>query len=89
MKPWGFWKPIHDKVVAEDPSFKKNTDFKMDMFNILIGIIAQTALVIFPIYIVLKRMLPLGISIAIIIVCMLIMKRTWWDKLPAEKPAAK
>jgi len=89
VKPWGFWKPIHDKVVAEDPSFKKNTDFKMDMFNILIGIIAQTALVIFPIYIVLKRMLPLGISIAIIIVCMLIMKRTWWDRLPAEKPVAK
>ena len=84
VKPWGFWKPIHDKVVAEDPSFKKNKDFGRDMFNIVVGIIAQTALVIFPIYIVLKRMLPLGISIAIIVVCLIIMKRTWWDRLPAE-----
>ena len=89
VRPWGFWKPIHDKVVAEDPSFRKNADFRRDMFNILVGIIAQTALVIFPIYIVLKKMLPLSISIAIIVVCFIIMKKTWWDRLPDERPAAK
>jgi len=42
--------------------------------------------VIFPIYIVLKKMLPLGISMAIIVVCFIIMKRTWWDRLPDDKP---
>jgi Na+/proline symporter len=89
VKPWGFWKPIHDKVVAEDPEFRRNTDFWKDMFNVLVGTIAQTALVIFPIYIVLKKMLPLGISLAIIAVCFIIMKRTWWDRLPDEKPAMK
>jgi Na+/proline symporter len=89
VKPWGFWKPIHDKVVAEDPSFKRNINFWRDMFNIVVGIVAQTALVIFPIYIVLKKMLPLGISLAIIAVCFVIMKRTWWDRLPNEKPAVK
>ena len=40
VKPWGFWKPIHDKVVAEDPTFKRNRDFWRDMFNIVVGIIA-------------------------------------------------
>jgi Na+/proline symporter len=89
VKPWGFWKPIHEKVVAEHPEFQRNTDFWRDMFNIVLGIIAQTALVIFPIYIVLKKMLPLGISLAIIAVCFIIMKRTWWDRLPDEKPAVK
>jgi len=89
VKPWGFWKPVHDKVVAEDPEFKRNTDFWRDVFNVLVGTIAQTALVIFPIYIVLKKMLPLGISLAIIAVCFIIMKRTWWDRLPDEKPAMK
>ena len=77
-------KPIHDRVVAEDPSFRKNTDFGIDMFNIVVGIIAQTALVIFPIYIVLKKGLPLGISLAIIAVCFVIMKKTWWDRLPEK-----
>jgi len=89
VKPWGFWKPIHEKVVAEHPEFQRNTDFWRDMFNIVLGTIAQTALVIFPIYIVLKKVLPLGISIAIIAVCFIIMKKTWWDRLPDEKPAAK
>jgi len=82
VRPWGFWKPIHDKVVAEDPSFEGNKDFWRDMFNIVVGTIAQTALVILPIYIVLKKVLPMGIALAIIIVCFIIMKRTWWDRLP-------
>jgi len=85
VKPWGFWKPIHEKVVAEDPGFRRNKDYWKDMFNVVVGTIAQTALVIFPIYIVLKKMLPLGISLAIIVVCFIIMKRTWWDRLPDDK----
>ena len=85
VRPWGFWKPIHEKVVAEDPGFRRNRGFWMDMFNVVVGTIAQTALVIFPIYIVLKKMLPLGISLAIIVVCFIIMKRTWWDRLPNDK----
>ena len=28
VKPWGFWKPVYDKVVAIDPTFEKNRDFK-------------------------------------------------------------
>ncbi|MBN2697899.1 MAG: Na+:solute symporter [Bacteroidales bacterium] len=89
VRPWGFWKPVHDKVVAEDPGFRKNTDFWRDMFNVVLGTIAQTALVIFPIYIVLKKMVPLTVSIAIIVVCFIIMKKTWWDRLPDEKPEQK
>jgi Na+/proline symporter len=88
VKPWGFWKPIHEKVVAEDPSFQGNKDFWRDMFNIVVGTIGQTALVIFPIYIVLKKMLPMGISMVIIAICFIIMKKTWWDRLPSDKPAA-
>ena len=84
VRPWGFWKPIHDKVQAENPGFKRNENFWRDMFNVGIGTIAQTALVIFPIYIVLRQSLPLIISIAIILICGFIMKKTWWDKLPAE-----
>ncbi len=87
VKPWGFWKPIHDKVVAEDPSFERNKDFGRDMLNVVVGTIAQTALVIFPIYIVLKKVVPLGIALAIIAVCFIIMKKTWWDTLPKDNNA--
>ncbi|RNC84586.1 MAG: sodium:solute symporter [Balneola sp.] len=83
VKPWGFWKPIHDKVVAEDPNFVKNTGFKSDMFNVVIGTIWQTALVIFPVYLVLMEAVPLAISIGIAIITSYILKKTWFDKLPA------
>jgi len=84
VRPWGFWKPIHDKVVAEDPSFKRNSDFWIDSFNVVMGTIGQTALVIAPIYLVLKKIAPLGITLAIAAVVFVIMKKTWWDRLPEE-----
>ncbi len=84
VRPWGFWKPIHDKVVAEDPTFVKNTNFKRDMFNVVVGIVWQTGLVIFPIYIVLMKSVPTIISIGIVIITTFILKKTWWDNLPKD-----
>ncbi len=84
VKPWGFWGPIKQKVLAENPGFVPNKNFKHDMFNVVIGTIAQTALVALPIYLVLKQTLPLVVTIAITIVCGFILKKTWWDKLPEE-----
>lgn len=84
VRPWGFWGPIKQKVVAENPGFVPNKNFKLDMFNVVIGTIAQTALVALPIYLVLKQTLPLVVTIAITIVCGFILKKTWWDRLPEE-----
>jgi SSS family solute:Na+ symporter len=87
VRPWGFWKPIHDKVVAENPDFKKNTNFGKDMFNVVVGIIWQTALVVLPIYLVLMQFLPLTITLAITVITTIILKKTWFDKLPKDKKA--
>lgn len=81
VRPWGFWKPIHEKVIAEYPDFQKNTNFSRDMLNIVLGIIAQTALVALPIFIIVKAGTPLYIDILIILVAGFIMKKTWYDKL--------
>ncbi|MCB0651754.1 MAG: Na+:solute symporter [Saprospiraceae bacterium] len=82
VRPWGFWKPIHEKVMAEDPDFKRNTNFKRDMFNVAIGVVWQTSLVIFPIYLVLMQVVPTIIAIGVALICSLILKKTWFDKLP-------
>ena len=55
VRPWGFWGPIRDKVMLEDPSFQPNPDFLRDMFNIVVGIAWQTSLIAFPVYIVIRR----------------------------------
>jgi MFS family permease len=81
VRPWGFWKPIHEQVVADDPSFEPNKRFKLDMFNVVLGIIAQCCLTILPMYLILWMKLPLLITIAVLLVLILILKRTWWDKL--------
>lgn len=85
VRPWGFWKPIHDKVAAEDPGFQRNTNFRRDMFNVAIGTVWQTALVIFPIYIVLLEAVPAVVSIGVAVVCTVILKRTWFDRLPKDR----
>jgi Na+/proline symporter len=81
VRPWGFWKPIHDKLAAENPNFKKNTDFKRDMFNISVGIVAQTVLVILPMYIVFRQSTPIYISLAILAVSLFLLKKYWWNTL--------
>ncbi len=82
VRPWGFWGPIKEKVMAQDSQFVPNKNFKIDMFNVLIGTTAQTALMALPIYIVLKDTLPIWITIIITVICVFILKKTWWNKLP-------
>ncbi len=83
-RPWGFWKPIRDKVLAEDPDFKENKMFKKDMFNIFIGTTAQTLLVIIPLYLVLREYTPLLICSGIFAVCAVLLKKFWWDTLDEQ-----
>jgi Na+/proline symporter len=81
VRPWGFWQPIHDLVVAEDPSFVGNKRFKLDMFNVVLGIIAQLCLTILPMYFILSMQTPLWITIGILVLIIIILKTTWWNKL--------
>lgn len=81
VRPWGFWGPVHAAVVAEDPSFLANKRFKLDMFNVVLGIIAQLCLTILPMYFILNMQIPLCITIAVLAVLIAVLKRTWWNKL--------
>jgi len=81
VRPWGFWGPVLKKVLAEDPTFKKNKDFGRDMFNVAIGIIWQVSLVALPLYIVLQEWARVGMAAASIAVTSLILKFTWYDHL--------
>ena len=81
VRPWGFWKPIHEKVIATDPSFIGNNNFRLDMFNVVIGIIGQLCFTLLPMYFIMRMQLQLWATIACIVVIVIILKRTWWNKL--------
>lgn len=81
VRPWGFWKPVHLEVVRENPDFQPNTRFALDMFNVVLGIIAQLCLTLLPMYLVLWMKTPLLLTVVVLAVIVLILKRTWWNKL--------
>ena len=81
VRPWGFWGPVLAQVQAQDPSFQPNRNFGRNAFNIVLGIIAQLGLTILPMYLLLGQHLPLAITVALMVVVGLILKRTWWDRL--------
>ncbi|MFW5972566.1 MAG: sodium:solute symporter family protein [Bacteroidota bacterium] len=81
VRPWGFWRPIHEKVLAEHPEMQKNRAFKRDMANVLVGIIWQTALTATGIFLVLQDFVSLAYAVAVVVVTSAILKLNWYDKM--------
>jgi hypothetical protein len=81
VRPWGFWGPILKKVQQEDPSFQRNKDFFRDMFNVVVGIVWQIALVALPIYIVTWRLRTAAIASGVVALTSIILKFTWYNHL--------
>lgn len=81
VRPWGFWKPIREKIVAEDPSFEGNKDFGRDMLNVVVGIVWQMTLVVLPIYLIIKENTAFLITLGILLLTSAILKFTWYDHL--------
>lgn len=81
VRPWGFWKPIREKVQKLDPTFEPNKDFGRDAVNVLVGIVWQMSLVVLPIYLVIHNMKAFLITLAVTVVAMIILKFNWYDKL--------
>ena len=81
VRPWGFWNPIYKKIKLSDPGFEKNRSFKRDMFNSAIAIVWQMALILLPIYLVIREYWSLALTFIILVITMLILKKNWYDKL--------
>ena len=81
VRPWGFWKPIHEKMLADHPGLQPNRDFGRDMINIVVGIAWQTGLVATGILIVLESWSSLAIALAVVAVTSVFLKFNWYDRM--------
>ena len=81
VRPWGFWKPVHDRLLETHPGLVANAAFKRDMFNVVVGIVWQTALTATGIFLVLRDYRALAISVLLVLVSAVILKVTWYDRL--------
>jgi len=80
-RPWGWWGPIRAAALRRDPGFEPNREFARDAFNVLVGIVWQTAFVALPIYVVIQHWRPAAICLATIAVTSTILKFNWYDRL--------
>lgn len=81
VKPWGWWKPIYNQLVAEDSSFKKNTSFGIDMFNCLVGIVWQSSMILLPIYLLIRDYPKTLVALIVFLITSVILKYTWLNKV--------
>jgi solute:Na+ symporter, SSS family len=84
VRPWGFWKPVLELVIKDDPSFEENRDFVRDAINCLAGTIWQLTLVTIPLFLVFGNMKGLWISIAVFVVLSVFLKKCWYDHIVKE-----
>ena len=84
VRPWGFWEPIYQKVLAEHPDFKKNRNFKRDMVNCSVGIAWQMSMVVMPIYLVIREFVSMSIAFVVFAATTVFLKFYWYDKLEED-----
>jgi hypothetical protein len=81
IRPWGYWRPVLKMVRKYYPDFEPNRRLPRDLFNIVVGVVWQTSLVLTPISLVTKQY-PLLIGVVCsVAVSSMILKFTWWNRL--------
>ncbi len=81
VNPWGWWGPIREKVMRDDPAFVPNHNATRDLSNVAVGIVWQLCLVTLPIYIVLQQWMWSGLILVVLIATSVYLKFAWYDRL--------
>jgi solute:Na+ symporter, SSS family len=71
-------------VLALDPAFRVNENFRRDAFNVVIGTAVQTALVALPMYVVIRQFDGVAACLALVAIGGVVLKKTWYDRLEDE-----
>lgn len=80
-RPWGFWKPVREKVMALDPTFVPNRHFKRDGFNVMVGVVWQMAQLLIPVYFMIRENGQMVLWSVVFFLCSWLLKKYWWNTL--------
>jgi Na+/proline symporter len=75
-RPWGFWNPVKNEVMQEDPSFIPNMDFKRDAVNVMVGITWQMSMVVMPLFLLAGEYQSTVISVGVLLATTVFLKFT-------------
>lgn len=85
VRPWGFWQPVYEACLADDPAIEPNGDAARDLTNCGVGIIWQLVLVTIPVYIIFRNFTGTLISIIVLVATTVFLKKFWYDNLLREE----
>lgn len=86
VNPWGWWGPIREKVIQENPGFVANRNAVHDLTNVAVGIVWQLCLVTLPIYLVLQQWAIAGGILVLLLITSGYLKFKWFDRLEPATP---
>ncbi len=89
VQPAGAWRPAKEAVLVDTPEFKKQSPFRLDLFNTVVSMIGITALYVSMLYLILHRLNVAFILLGTTAVTVIILYFTWYKNLPpaAEPPS--
>ncbi len=83
-RPWGLWGPVLKALREDDPNAQPNRDFWIDMMNVVIGVVWQTALTASAIFLVIHAMDKFYVTGGLALACTIVLKFSLWDRLRDE-----
>lgn len=82
VQPAGAWQPAKEAVLSETPDFKKQSPFRLDLFNTVVSMIGITALYVSMLYLILHRHTVAFTLLGTTLVTVIILYFTWYKTLP-------
>jgi len=81
VRPWGLWRPVHQRLLEKYPQLSANDGFVRDMINCAVGIAWHTTIVLAAVYLVLQDYKALSISALVVVATSVFLKKFWYDRL--------
>lgn len=81
VRPWGFWRPVYERIKLDDEKITPNKKFYWDMINCGIGIIWQSSMIVLPVYFMIRDYPKTLIALAVFLATSITLKYTWLDKV--------
>ncbi|MGI8810924.1 MAG: sodium:solute symporter family transporter [Pyrinomonadaceae bacterium] len=90
VQPAGAWRPAKEALMAEEPTFKKQSPFALDLFNTAVSMVGIISLYVSMLYLILHRLNTAFTLIGITIVSVIVLYFTWYKNLPpASEPPSE
>ncbi len=81
VRPWGFWRPVYERIKLDGEKITPNKEFYWDMMNCGIGIIWQSSMIVLPVYFMIRDYPKTLIALAVFLATSIVLKYTWLDKV--------